>query len=114
MKIHGRRHGPAGSDPIPGIPSFGQINGSSTDPFDPGSGDWTVDTDFDGIWTITFLRPFNGPPTVVVCENETTTLPPSFIQVWSASADTVVVYTYDITGTLSDDIGFNFVAVGPA
>ena len=111
---HGRRHGPTGSDPIPGSwrIAFGQVTDDTT-PYDHGSGDWTVDTDFSGTLTITFDPPFSAVPTVVVAENDASSNPPSFIQVGLVTVDTVVVYTYDIGGSLDNDIGFNFVAVGP-
>jgi len=120
LGLHGSTHlpPPHGQDPIPGVNTwrnvFGQIDGSSTTPLDPGSGDWTVTEDFAGTWTITVDPPFGGIPTVVASENGSTTNPPSWIQVWSATVDTIVVKTYDHAAALSDDIGFNFIAVGSA
>jgi hypothetical protein len=102
-----RRPGGAGSRRV-----YGQIDSGSTTPHDEGSSDWTVDTDFAGTWTITIDPPFQVLPTVVCSENETTTDPPSFIQVTSVALDTIVVQTFDKTGTLDDDRGFNFQALG--
>src|SRR5438067_2194352 len=84
-----RRPGGAGSRRV-----YGQIDGASTTPHDAGSTDWTVDTDFDGTWTITFDPPFNEAPTVVATENETSTEPPNHVQVGAITTDSVVVYTY--------------------
>src|SRR6185436_2873896 len=107
---HGRRHGPNGSDPIQGFwrISFGQIDGVSGDIEDPGSADWTIDTDFDGTFTITFDPPFNGIPSVVVSENDTSTSPPNDVSTGPIAADSATVYTYE-SGSLTDDIGFNFI-----
>jgi len=102
-----RRPGGAGSRRV-----YGQIDSGSTTPHDPGSFDWTVDTDFGGVWTITVDPPFNVIPTVVASENETTTDPPSFIQVSSVTEDTIVVLTYNKDGVLDSDRGFNFQALG--
>jgi len=114
---HGRRHSPrGGSDRIPGIPVtvYGGVDGSTGDPSNTGSGDWSSVTDFAGEFTITFDPPFADVPAVVVSENETSTVPPNHIQKWSVTEDTLVVKTYDITGALVDDTGFDFIAHGSA
>jgi len=104
-----RRPGGAGSRRV-----YGQIGiGGGTDPLDPGSGDWTVDPgDDSGTFTITIDPPFVETPTPIVCENEASTNPPNLIHVASVSVDTLVVETYDLTGTLTNDIGFNFELLG--
>lgn len=103
-----RRPGGAGSRRV-----YGQI---SEDPgalvLDAGSDDWTAVTDDAGTITITVDPPFAVVPTVVASENGTTAEPPSFVQVYSATEDTIVIHTYDKTGVLSDDRGFNFQAIG--
>ncbi len=114
---HARRHSPrGGSDKILGVPEavFGQVDGVDGDIEDPGSGDWTVETDFAGTFTITVDPPFDAIPTVVASDNGTTTNPPGYVQVLSATVDTIVVLTYDHSDppVLSDDVGFNFVALG--
>lgn len=86
---------------------FGQIDGSSTTPLDPGSGDWTVDTDYAGTWTITIDPPFSVPPAVHATENGSID-PPNWVQVASRTVDTIVIKTYDRSGALADDIGFDF------
>ena len=120
---HGRRHGPNGSDPIPGIYRivYGQVANSTTGGpnsdgiLDPGSGDWTVTGDDSGNWTVTFGTSFSEIPTVVASENQDTTNPPSFIQVTGVSASDFTIQTWQGQGDppiLSNDIGYNFHAVG--
>jgi len=91
--------------------AFGQIDGSGSI-LDAGSGDWTVETDYAGTWTITFDPPFDAAPTLHLTVNETTTVVPASAFPYSRAVDAVVVKTYDGTGTLSDDIGFDFDAKG--
>ena len=119
---HGRRHAPDGSDPIIGGPRIvrGDIAESTTSGpdsdgiLDPGSGDWTVTGDDGAHWTVTFDPPFSFRPTVVASENESTTVPPSFIQVTGVAVDSFTVTTYDSSGSESNDIGFGFHAIGIA
>lgn len=116
---HGRRHTPH-DDPIPGVwrASFGQVAeattaGPNSDGIqDPGSGDWTVSGDDAGNWTVTFNTPFESLPTILTSENETTTSPPSFVQITSVTTGSFGVTTYELTGLVSDDVGFNFIAIG--
>lgn len=94
--------------------SFGQVDGGG-DPQDAGSGDWTVETDFAGNWTVTFDPPFAAAPTVGLFANETTSLgsPGQEIklELISRAADSLIIATYR-EGALDDDIGFDFIAVG--
>jgi hypothetical protein len=110
-----RRPGGQGSRRI-----FGQVSSSSTGGPDSdgileaGSADWTVAGEDDGNWAITFDPPFASAPTVVASENGDTTDPPSFVQVTSIAEDGTgcTVTTYDKTGDVSNDRGFNFIALG--
>jgi len=112
---HGRRHSPrGGSDKIPGVPVTVHGRVESTIGILGGSGDWDVSGDGAGNFTVTFNAPFANPPTVVASENETTTSPPSFIQVFNVTAADFDVVTYNDSGVVDEDIGFNFIAVGPA
>lgn len=109
-----RRPGGAGSRRV-----YGAIDGGNNDDgfgagiLNPGSEDWTVETDGSGTWTITFDPPFNEKPVVVATSNETTTSPPADMSIVDRDVDHVTIAAWRVSGLdVEDDIGFDFIALG--
>lgn len=92
---------------------YGQLN-TDASAADAGSGDWSASTDGGGNFTITFDPAFAGPPTVLATANEQSDAAPVVVVVTAIAADSVDLATYLLNGgvALSDDMAFNFIAVG--
>lgn len=117
---HGRRHGPKGSDPIPGIlpiihgrcGSTSSDNGYGPGIDAPGTGGWSVSGDNSGTFTVTYDHPFSVEPTVNVSVNKaTSSIGGKTVEELDSDSTGFTVQTFN-NGVLDDDIGFNFVAVG--